>query len=466
MRLNWILPAVLLWIASGARGEPPRPHVVVFMSDDHTWHDCGPYGAKDVRTPNLDRLAAQGMTFRRAFAASPTCTPSRSAIYTGLYPFRNGAHANHSLVRDDVRTFPHYFTDCGYRVVLAGKTHFGPRERFPFEYLQGSNVMPPGKNHVLWTDLDTAAVDGMLAAHDRDRPLCLLVCSHSPHVYWPDNDGYDPTRISMPPYLLDTPEARAARCRYYTDVTWMDRQVGEVMASLQRHGFADDTVFVYTADQGAQWPFAKWNLYDAGTRAPLIVRWPGRVKPATATDAMVSLVDLLPTLLDAAGAPPPADIDGRSFLGVLTGRAETHRDSVFAAHTGDGKMNRSPMRCVRTDRYKYILNLNPNEPYKTHIDAGGGPDGKSYWDSWLRKAKTDERAERLVERYQRRPAEELYDLHDDPWEQHNLAADPAHAERLAELREKLKQWRVQQGEDLSKVPFPEDARTGDVPYAK
>src|SRR5687768_11138079 len=172
----------------GARAPAPsistaatRPHVVLFLADDFSWHDSGPYGNRDVRTPHLDRLAREGMRFDAAFAASPTCTPSRSALYTGLYPFRNGAHANHSLVHDEVRTMPHRLKELGYRVVLAGKTHIGPRAAFPFEYLPGSNVMPPGKNHVLWTDLDTGAVDRMLQAHDRKQPLCLVVCSHSPH---------------------------------------------------------------------------------------------------------------------------------------------------------------------------------------------------------------------------------------------------------------------------------------------
>jgi N-sulfoglucosamine sulfohydrolase len=443
-----------------------RPHIILFLADDHTWHDCGPYGARDVRTPNLDRLAREGMRFDRAYAASPTCTPSRSAIYTGMYPFRNGAHANHSLVRDRLRTLPHRMRELGYRVVLAGKTHIGPRSAFPFEYLAGSNRMPEGKDHVLWTDLDTGVVDRILASHDRKQPLCLIVCSHSPHVYWPESEGYDPTAIRLPPYLLDTPETREARCRYYTDVSWMDRQVGEVRSSLAKHGYARDTLFLYSADQGAQFPFGKWNLYEAGIRAPLLASWPGRVKPGSTTRAMVSLVDLLPTFIEAAGEAAPADLDGRSFLPVLLGNAKEHRHEVFAAHTGDGMMNRSPMRCVRAERYKLISNLAPQTRYQTHIDAGSGPDERSYWDSWVRLAEKDAGAARLVERYHHRPAEELYDLEKDPWEQRNLAADPAHADTLRELSAKLNAWRLQQGEDLSKVPLPEDARKGDVPYAR
>jgi uncharacterized sulfatase len=455
----------------GAARSSARPHVVLFMADDHTWHDCGPYGAKDVRTPNLDRLAGEGMRFDRAFAASPTCTPSRSAIYTGLYPFRNGAHANHSWINEGVRTLPDHFKQLGYRVVLAGKTHIGPREQFGFEYLKGSNVMPPGKDHVLWTDLDTAVVDRLLAEHDKRQPLCLLVCSHSPHVYWPENDGYDPATIDLPPYLVDTPETRAMRARYYTDVTWMDKQLGEVLASLSRHGYdaaagGADTLMIYTADQGAQWPFAKWTLYDAGVKTPLVVRWAGRVKPGSTSDAMVTLVDLLPTMLEAAGGTPPHDFDGKSFLPVALGKADAHRDAVFATNTGDGQMNRSPMRCVRTNRYKYILNLAPETPFKTHISHAGEDDGVVYWRSWEKLAGTNADAREHVERYQHRPPEELYDVVDDPFEQRNLANGPAHAAELQRLRGLLRDWRVQQGEDLKTVATPEDARSGKLPYAE
>ena len=445
-----------------------RPHVVLFIADDYSWHDSGPYGNRDVHTPHLDRLARAGMRFDRAFAASPTCTPSRAAIYTGMFPFRNGAHANHSLVKDGLRTLPHRMKDLGYRVVLAGKTHIGPRPAFPFEYLEHSNVMPPGRNHVLWTDLNTAAVDGLLAGHDREKqPLCLVVCSHSPHVYWPPNDGYEAARLTLPPYLLDTPETREALTRYYTDVTWMDKQLGAVMASLAKHGYESDTLLMFTADQGAQFPSAKWNLYDAGIRTPLLARWPGKAKAGSATSAMVSLVDLLPTLVEAAGGRiDDGEIDGRSFLPVLTGKVERHRDEVYASHTGDGKMNRSPMRCVRTTQYKYVLNLKPDDEYRTHVSEGAGVDGRSYWQSWTRLAATDPAAAATVERFRRRPREELYAVEKDPYEQVNLAADPAHAGALKELREKLQGWRVGQGEDLAVVPMPEDARTGQVPYAK
>ena len=441
------------------------PNFVLFIADDFSWHDAGPYGGTDVGTPNLDRLAREGMTFEYAFAPSPTCTPSRSAIYTGLYPFRNGAHTNHSLVNDGIKTLPRYFHDLGYRVVIAGKTHIGPRSSFPFEYLENSNVMPPGKHELLYTDLNTAAIEKLLATHDAKQPLCLVVCSHSPHVYWMDNGGYEPTKVLLPPYLLDTPETRAMRCQYYSDVSWSNKQLGEVLASLEKHGLAESTLFAFTADHGAQWPFAKWNLYDAGIRVPLVVRWPSRVKAGAKAQALVSLIDLIPTMMDAAGAQPPKDLDGRSFLPVLRGESNHHLNEVFAMHTGDKEMNHAPMRCVRTSEFKYIINLAPQIRYTTHISEAGPRDGKMYWDSWEKLAKTNAHAAEVVQHYRQREPEELYDIVADPYELKNLARDPKYAGTLADLRARVKRWRVEQGEDLNKVPMPEDGRMGEILYA-
>lgn len=477
-RLTTVLLALLLvcWIQPNSAHAAP-PHIVIFIADDFSWHDSGPYGAQDVRTPNIDQLARDGMTVRRAFAASPTCTPSRCAILTGRMPIRNGAHSNHTLISEGVRTLPSYMRDLGYRVVIAGKTHFGPREQFPFEYLANSNVLPPGKKGVLWTDLNTAAVSRLLAKHDRARPLCLIVASHSPHVYWQENNGYDPAAVTLPPFLLDTPETRQARCRYYTEVTWMDRQMGEVLDALKQNGYADKTLFAFTSDQGAQWPFGKWNLYDEGIRVPLIVRWPGRIKPGSTTEAMISLVDLLPTFMEAAGGAPSPDWDGHSFLNVLLGRTNQHRLEIFATHTGDKEMNRTPMRAVRTQQFKYVLNLLPETKFTCHISEGIALDGRDYWNSWVNVAEQQEPAASKakpsaadaiarIQRYRTRPAEELYDVINDPFEMNNLASNAEHAGTLAQLREKVRQWRLQQGESLDKVLTPEDGRIGPLRYAQ
>lgn len=452
LRFAFLLFTSASLFSAGAQNS--RPNIVLFIADDHLYTDCGPYGWRDVRTPNLDRLAREGLLFRNAFAGSPTCMPSRAVLYTGLMPFRNGAHANNlagqSRCREGVRSLPHYLKELGYRVAQAGKTHFGPASVFPFERVKDSEVPEPGfeNNRALRMDLNTQAVHDWLGAISKDEPFCLVVCDHSPHVIWPEKSSYDSSVITVPPNHVDTPELRASRVRYYTDITKMDTNVGRVLASLETHHFATNTLFIYTADQGAQWPFAKWGLYDQGIQVPFIVRWPGRIPAAATTAAMISLADVLPTLIEIAGGKPPPELDGNSFLPVLDGKASQHRDAIFATHSQDGfQMNVSPMRCVRTARYKYILNLAPDNMYTTHMDKAKDHDGgREYWDSWAKQSETNARAAAIVKRYHWRPREELYDVLLDPYEFHNLADDPTYADLKSDLNRQLAAWREQQGD--------------------
>jgi arylsulfatase A-like enzyme len=373
------------------------------------------------------------MRFDQAFAGSPLCTPSRAVTFTGLMPHRNGAHKFATPLAPRVKTLPDYLQPLGYRCVLAGKTHLIPQDRYDFEFLR-----------------TPAEAIKLLAQHDRHTPLFLAVCTHPPHMPWIKNTTYDPAALNLPPYYADTPETRAARADYYSDVTLMDHTLGNILNALDENGYADNTMVIYTADQGASWPHAKWNLYDEGIRVPFIVRWPAVVEPGTTTQAMIGLVDLIPTFLEMAGAQAPEGLDGRSFLGVLFGE-QTHRDIIFAAHTandngGPGVANQSPARAARTATHKYILNLAPSVPFTTHIIADGGPAGEYFWDSWQEAARTDRQLAGFIDRLKHRPREELYDLRQDPYELQNLAADPQHAKVLNQLRTRLAQWRATQAD--------------------
>lgn len=451
-------------LALAAPAAQPKPNLVLFVSDDHSCADCGAYASRDVRTPNIDRLAQEGMLFRHAFAGSPTCMPSRAVLFTGLMPFRNGAHANNlagqSQCRESVRSLPHYLKALGYRVAQAGKTHFGPESVFPFERIKNSEVPEPGfeKNPALHMDLNLAVVEDWLAAASKTEPFCLVVCDHSPHVIWPEHATYDPAAISVPPNHIDTPELRKSRACYYTDITKMDANLGRLLSSLEKHGFATNTVFVYTSDQGAQWPFAKWGLYDQGIQVPLIVRWPEKLSAGLATDAMVSLADVLPTFIEIAGGSTPAALDGKSFLPVLERKSTRHRDAIFATHSQDTGMNSSPMRCIRTARYKYIFNLSPKTEYTTHMDKAKDHDGgREYWDSWVGKAENDPRAAAILKRYHWRPREELYDVLLDPYEICNLAENPVYTDIKHDLNQRLVAWREQQN-DTKTGPDPVPAK--------
>lgn len=424
-------------------------NIVLFIADDLGINDTSPYGNAIVRTPNLDRFNQQSMLFTKAFATSPTCGPSRSSIFTGLMPMRHGAHGNHSGVKEGTKSIVQYLNPLGYRVAIAGKLHVGPEDVFPFERISKTNVVEPGfeKNPGLHYDLNLEPVDKWLASQKKDKPFMLIAADHSPHVVWPENASYDPAKIDIPAKHIDTEDTRRSRARYYTDITKMDSNFGRLLQSLERHGLSENTIVVFTADQGPQWAFGKWNLYDYGIHTPLLVRWPGMVKQGARADALVSLVDLLPTFIEIGGGKAPAEIDGKSFLPVLTGKKDSHRDMVFATHTGDRLMNRSPARMLRTSQYKYILNLAPEISYHTHMDKAKDHDGgREYWDSWREMSFKNEHAGSVLWRYHNRPKEELYDIKTDPWELHNLAEEPAYTERLKDFRKKMEAKRKQQND--------------------
>ncbi|MEQ8786141.1 MAG: sulfatase [Pirellulaceae bacterium] len=424
---TWCLVALCTVETSAAEATPPN--IVIVLGDDHGWRDAGCYGNQEVRTPNLDHLAQQGLRFTQAFTATAMCAPTRQQLYTGLFPVRNGAYPNHSRVRDGVKSLPHYLKKIGYRVALAGKTHIGPRASFPFEYLP----------------LEKAEA---FIERDDERPYCLVFASHHPHVKWTAGDAsqYDPQKLTVPPQLADTPETRSALCRYYAEVTALDEQVGSLMRCVREAGDEDNTIFLYTSEQGAQFPFGKWTCYDHGLHVELIVRWPGHVAAGRATDALVQYVDVVPTLLAAIGREPPAGLDGRSFLPVLLGESDEHADYVYGVHTTQGIIagRPYPIRSIRDRRYKYIRNLNADEVFHNTVIAS---DAENYWRSWVAAAETDEHAAARVTWYQRRPAEEFYDLETDPYELHNLAADPAHRDRITAMRRRLEAWMKQQGDE-------------------
>jgi uncharacterized sulfatase len=438
---------------SGAEAEQPKPDIVLFIADDMTWHDCQPYGSTVVKTPNLTRLASEGVCFDAMFTSTAMCAPTRQQLYTGLYPARNGAYPNHSHVHDGVRSVVHHLKDLGYRVGLIGKRHFGPEDSFPFEYFGGLEH-DGGKD----IDLDIKKITPFISKENK-RPYCLIIASNQPHTPWNrklEGVAYKPEDVQVPPYMVDTPVTRKLLCNYYNEISYMDSQVGACLEAIDKLGKPDRTLFMFTSEQGSQFPFGgKWTCYDTGLKTCFIVRWPGKVKPNTRTKAMTQYVDVVPTLIEAAGGDPSAcdpgrpdalgakGFDGRSFLKVLEGKAVAHRDYTYGIQTTRGIYSGSdcyPIRSARSAQYKYIWNLNWKEPFKnTVVDAAPIK-------SWRKLGETDPAAAERARFYQHRPGEELYDLQADPWELKNLAGDEKLAPIKAQLREKLLDWMKQQGD--------------------
>ena len=429
--------------AAGQQGR--RPNMVICLADDMSWHDCGCYGNSEVKTPNIDRLADQGMRFRAAFTATAMCAPTRQQLYTGIFPVRNGAFPNHSKVKPGTKSIVHHLKALGYRVGIKGKRHFGPRDSFPFDGVgRTSEFMSKG------------------GKGGGKEPFCLVFTSNNPHLPWSTGDAsaYDPKRLTLKPYIVDTPETRAGLAKYYAEITAFDKEVGTLMREVKSAGREADTIFICTSEQGAQFPHGKWTCYDVGLKVAFIVRWPGRVKAGSVSDAMVQYVDVVPTLIEAAGGDPAkidtgrpgapdggSGFDGRSFLAVLDGKTDRHQSCVYGVHTTKGIVAGSacyPIRSIRTETHKYIWNLKSDARFQNITTAGR--DKSLYWKTWVEKAKTDPKAAKLVEIYQRRPKEELYDINKDPYELDNLAGDPTNRKLMERLRAKLDAWMRQQGD--------------------
>jgi arylsulfatase A-like enzyme len=429
------------------------PNIVFFISDDLSASDISLYNSKGVNVKNIVKLAAEGITFNRAFVASPSCAPSRGALLTGLYPARNGAMANHTYPREEILKLPNLLREIGYEVISFGKVGHGFEEQkakdYGFDHFSKESVNLPKQ------------VRNFFKNRRNTKPICLLMGDRRPHVPWIKDSNYPMDSVSLPTFLLNSQETDEHWARYATDIQGMDKDLGEIL-TLTKDMFGDDYIFLFSSDHGSQWPFGKWNLYDYGSHVPLVVSWPNKIKRPRQTNAMVSWVDIFPTLIDLTGGKLPDNLDGKSFLKVLQNPEANHRDFIYTTHSGDGHFNVYPMRSVRTDRFKYIHNLFSEYYHTNHSDILRKNGAGAYWDSWEQLAVNDSAAKAIIDKYHMRPEFEFFDLINDPLEQHNLAGNPKYGKDQEELKKLLAKMNVQQNDSLLLIgiPYP---RTEDLP---
>lgn len=444
LRLFAFLFPVALF-AAAPRAGLERPNFLVIVADDLNWRDLGCTGSPDVKSPHIDRLASESMSLRRMFTPAPTCSPLRHALYTGLFPIRSGAYPNHTMAYDGTRSVFGHLREHGYRVGLQNKSHVAPAASFPYEVVSGNAD-------------DVAAFRGFIT-RDAKQPWLAVFASSDPHSPWDrgPRNLYDPARITVPPYLHDNAVTRRNLAAYFAEISALDRQVGDCLAALDATGQRENTVVIFLSEQGSSFPFGgKWSLYDTGIRAATFIRWPGRIRAGSASDALIQYVDVAPTLLEIAGLDPvkvdtgcaDADgkrgFDGKSFLPVLLGKAEQLREVVFAQHTTvgiNGYREPYPIRAARDARYKYIRNLAPGNTY----DIAGIHRGEII-ESWQADARDNPVLAARVAWLFKRPAEELYDVEADPFETRNLAADASLGPVKARLSSALDAWMRQQGD--------------------
>ena len=380
------------------------------------------------------------------------CSPTRHALYTGLYPVRSGAYPNHAKAYENVKSIPHYLSEAGYRVGLAGKTHIAPLSVFPFEYMK-EFADPP--------DQDVPVVDGwryhdvlrfMQESAVKEQPFCLFLCSNEPHAPYSKGDPKPYRDAKLSPQQFEFQRGEFAR--YLAEITYFDGQVGEVAAMVKHLGLNDETCFVVATEQGSGFPFGKWTCYEIGVASGLVVSWPGVVKQNGQTDAIVEYTDVLPTFLDAAGLAIPEALDGRSFLSVLQGTSKNHNDYAFSIQTTrgvNGYLDPYGIRTVVGKQYRYIRNLFPENEFSIPVSRAVDQATRGM----------DEKTRARVQRYLKRPAEELYDVIADPYCQNDLAGDAELEDHKQQLASVLERWMRKQGDTGRQVELDAHGRQAD-----
>ena len=468
---------VLLFVAVGAFGAPRN--VVLFVTDDQS-PDMGCYGNSAIQTPNMDALAAEGLRFTHAFCTTASCSASRSVILTGLHNHANGHYGHqHDFHKFSsygwVRTLPVMLAKAGYRTARIGKHHNAPEEVYYFDTkIRGSARSP----------VEMANNCRSFITADDEQPFFLYFATSDPHrgggdakelPYTPNRFGnkprrgsyplieevfYDPKDVVVPSFLPDTPTTRAEIAQYYQSISRIDQGLGRLMELLKETGKWDDTLFIYTSDHGMAFPGAKTTVYEGGLHVPFLVRSPGLERPGSTSPAMVSFVDITPTILDWAGAldangvanpeiaqrthfrarrlpqPVPYDFHGRSFLPVLNDANPSGWDVVYASHQFHEIQMYYPMRVVRERRHKLIWNIAHPLPFPFASDLWAAPT----WQAQFKQGPDAPYGSRTVHQYMHRPKFELFDLQADPDESSNVAEDDRYQEVLQRLMKKMQDF--------------------------
>jgi N-sulfoglucosamine sulfohydrolase len=422
-----------------------KPNIVFIMGDDLSMRDIGPYGSTQVHTPNMDRLAKEGICLDNMYNMVPVCSPTRQSILTGLGPVRSGAYPNHTMIYNGIKTLPYYMKQLGYNAALIGKKHYAPEEAYPFDFLGGRDH--DGGEGV---DVDLSKAESYLKAHT-DKPFFLVFTSNQPHEPYTrgNQSAYDPDKIKLGPNMVDTKLTRRRMAKYFAEITYLDSLVGVTLDIIKRTGQEDNTIIMFATEQGNSFPFSKWTLYDQGLHSGFIVKWPGHAKAGTRNPAMLEYIDIAPTMIELAGGDPTKintgskdgngnmGFDGISFKNVLLGKTQQGHDYVFGEHTTRGIIQGSDAygsRSARDQQYLYINNFNFTEKFKNTVT--NSPFFKEWRDTNPERANA----------YQERPEEELYDVIKDPFNLKNLAADARFASTKAMLKAKLAAFMKQQND--------------------
>ncbi|WP_298468948.1 sulfatase [uncultured Erythrobacter sp.] len=405
-----------------------KPNIVFYLADDQDVTDYGVYGNEKVHTPAVDRLAREGIVFDNAFTGQAICAPSRSQLFTGKYPLRNGAFANHTPTRPDAISVTQQMRDLGYKVVLAGKSHVKPASVYDWD----AEWKPVPKEGVPREYIPLSEIESYFAA--ATEPFVMFIASKYPHGKYFDVEKPDADALKFHPFDAHLRENAAyvrKRAGYYRSIEEDNRQLERVLDLVDTH-LGANTLFIYSADHGVS---GKFTLKDIGLKVPFVARWPGVIEPGARSDQLIHYTDVLPTLMDIAGGDVGPNMDGKSLLPLLRGRDQAIHDYVYGVRTNQNIINAHvfPSRMIRDKRYKYIRNFNALEVLERNLG-----DNEAI-NVFLRKG---------AQQHPDEAYEELYDLVADPFEQNNIARQPEMAQVKSRLSKQMFVWMREQGDIL------------------
>ena len=434
--------------------EPSKPvNILLFTADDLHAESVGVFaGRPKGLTPHLDRFAGEGMLFDRAHVNVAICAPCRAVIATGLFSHRSGA-MGFNEAKNGMPDIVSTFQKAGYRTGILGKVdHSTPVRLMKWDYEFDQNELGNGRNPEIYYQRCRTFFEQRKAD---DKPFYFMVNSHDPHRPYCNPEKltkgaampskiYKPSEVVVPGFLPDLPGVRAELAQYLNSTRRLDDTFGKVMQALDESGFADNTLVVFLSDNGIAVPFAKCNVWFHATRTPLLVRWPGVVRPGQRDDShFVSVVDLFPTFLDAAGVTGPKSLDGRSFVPLLKQTPQDGRDHVFTQIDMKAGGDAVPMRCVQTAKYGYIYNPFSDGKHRYRNNNEG-----QCMRAMNLAAASDPNIAARVQLFRFRVSEELYDLETDPNCLHNLIDNEARQDVVHSLRTRLRNWMVETNDPM------------------
>lgn len=466
-----LLLLALLSLFCGQASASDKLNILFITVDDMSCDSIGAFGcAVPDTTPNIDRLAGQGVRFNLAHTQVGNCMPSRNVMQSGRYPHNNGVEGFYQVKNPDYPILPDLLKENGYFIGIKGKvSHSTPYSPYDWDVVLESDSPKDQRNKDEFHRLTREAI---AMAKAQGKPFYLVININDPHkpFYGMNNrqeiidDPLKPSKIFtdkeivVPGFLPDTADVRIELAHYYSSVRRADDCAGEVLRALQESGEADNTLVMFLSDHGMALPFAKTAVWHHSTHTPWLVRWPGVVEPGRVDDThMISAVDFAPTILDILSIPEPGGMDGRTFKPVLTTGKQSGRDFIIKEYNENSGGNRSPMRAIQGRKYSYIYNpwSDGDRVFRTATT------GTRAYREMQRLAATDAAAAQRLEFFDHRVPEELYDYEKDPDALNNLVDNPEMKEELNRLRRQMEEWMVKTGDPL----LPVFQRREDAAYA-